>query len=296
MSNTDLKSRCSSKVEQLVDATYECDWIPVSGEKTGEGVKGYTFQVCCQGDCQFVVKVQEHVKGSLNEWKQKIKEEVDMQIFAANLGVAPEVLDAFVCDHESYIVMDKMDITFKDYIKQLVAEQIFDDATIFSIIDVVQDEVINQLVATLHANNMIHNDLHLENVMLMLNEEYLPTTIRLIDFGTSKYKGSRAAADADETNDDIRMSFDMYRRYVRDPTSVNLDRQVPNTAFMTKKKQPRRMSFDEEDADLFTPSAQIKFGGYSSEEEEPEDFFIRRQVPPTPAKKSNRRLFDDDDF
>jgi hypothetical protein len=80
---------------------------------------------------------------------------------------------------------------------------------------------------------------------------------------------------------------------------VNIERQVPGgSAFMTKKKQPRRMSFDDEDADLFTPAAQFKFGGYSSEEEDPEDFFIRRQVPATPAKKSKggaRRLFDDDD-
>jgi serine/threonine protein kinase len=211
-----LKANCDKKFQTLTENSRGCDWIPLSANSLGSGKYGCTFQVCCNGDCNFVVKI---VPITTSAVEQKMQREVHMQkMFGTS---APEVTDAFICNNNAYIVMAKKDMTIEGFVSML-KNMGKSTSEIMQQIDNIEAEV-KTIVKEAHAKGLLHGDLHRENIMLNLlkNAEGQPvawTNIQLIDFGKSKQLKPNDE-DLKEEADGIRMTFNLLRNFAKEPIS-----------------------------------------------------------------------------
>jgi serine/threonine protein kinase len=274
-----LKANCDERFQALTENSKGCDWIPISGKILGQGKYGCTFQVCCNGDCNFIVK---NVNVESSSAAAKIIQEVQMQKLFGK--AAPELVDAFICDDNAYIVMEKKDMTIEGFVN-LMKSMGKSTAEIIKQIDNIEAEV-KQLVRTTHKMGLLHGDLHRENIMLNIlkDERGMPvawSNIQLIDFGKSKQLAENHP-DLKEEAEGLKMTFSLLRNFAKEPISkgppVLKNKSMAKCGLPTKKvtqsffspevvpaspKTPRtpprgsRLFFDEEEEEEFKPRGNL---------------------------------------
>lgn len=160
----------------------ECDRNVQEYEKKellGKGANGRVYQLCdADKKCPYVLKVVDLKKTT--DVKQ-FEIEVTNQMRASKLGIAPHVLDAWICHVEKhkargFIAMEYLDISLKKYLRLHKTE--FSDQFL--------DQVVAQIqmsVDSLHLIGIEHGDLN-ENNIYYKNGRFL-----LIDFGLSGPRG-----------------------------------------------------------------------------------------------------------
>jgi serine/threonine protein kinase len=238
--NTSIKKQCK-KLNQLLNINSDCDWSLLNYKEVGRGVKGYTLKACCNGECKYVVKVLPNQKLHL------IEREIKMQNNFSELDIAPKILDAFTCDDNVYIVMEALDQTVKDFLLNLQKQKI-NDKQLTSIIEFLQNQTI-ELVKRSHHYGLAHLDLHLDNVMIKFDDQGNFNRLYLIDFGKSTQYKTQQEADIEESYDDIKLSFNMYKR--RDnrisPQKIYKKNKSPKKYEDEYKTPNKKLSFDDED-------------------------------------------------
>ena len=139
----------------------------------------------------------------LDQRVNHFKQEVTISRIASDLGVGPQVFDWFICDDVlqepeggqlislGFIIMEKLDISLNQWLddNELPTDMI---------------ELLYQKVEKMHQAGITHGDLHLDNIMLRLDQNNQPIDIFLIDFGYAQ--GSTDNKELDQgINDDLRM-------------------------------------------------------------------------------------------
>ena len=143
-------------VSRRVNQKSKCslnEW-EIKGQVGEESMYGDVYAACCKSDCTHVMKIQKIVKGGTTD------QENEMQVLAAERGLAPLVVDSYVCDDNSIIIMKAMKRTVYDLLKE-----IFDSQVHLLII-----KECMSLVKEAHRLGYIHGDTHLNNFMI----DYLP--------------------------------------------------------------------------------------------------------------------------
>ncbi len=237
--NTSIKKQCK-KLNQILDINSDCDWTFLNYSKVGKGLKGYTLRCCCNGECKYVVKVLPNQKLHL------IEREIKMQNNFSELDIAPKILDAFSCDDNVYIVMESLDQTVKDFLLKL--QQTTSDSQLISVIEFLQNQTI-ELVKRAHHYGLAHLDLHLDNVMIKFDDQGNFNRLYLIDFGKSLQYKTQQEADIEESYDDIKLSFNMYKRKNNRISPQKIyKKKSPKKLYEDEYKTPnKKLSFDEDD-------------------------------------------------
>lgn len=217
-------------LEQLMTPLEICDWK--LGSKVDQGEDGYILQACCKDKCKFIVKVIEN-RNQRSTFLSKVANEISIQNEFAGLGLAPKILDAWMCNNEASIVMEKKDMNLVKYVSTLVQSGVIPETSILSTIDSLQSTLL-QLVDKAHQNNLVHKDLHLKNVMVDVDDDLDWYNMKIIDFGKSGKVKSVLEANREEPIGEIKLSFDMLKRSVTTPVAVKSPPKAP------KKKQPQR--------------------------------------------------------
>lgn len=100
-----------------------------------------------------------------------IKSQIDIHSKAAAKGIAPQIKFAFTFEQGGVIVMERLDITLKEYIETATPNMLKSLHT-----DIIE------AIETLHSLHIKHYDLHDENIM------FKKTKVYLIDYGFSQHK------------------------------------------------------------------------------------------------------------
>ncbi len=193
-----------------------------SVQKIGGGEFGDIYLMCNEAKkCPYVIKVIEIDPKDEDRTIAKFEQEVIMQLAAAELNIAPEVYDAWICDTEGkgrryhykeewhpvafqgFIVMDRMDGDLKTYVKS----HEITEKTIETIVNKVK-----HLVTKLHSFGIEHRDIHHGNVFYKGKKWYLG------DFGLSRFIGGPKEKDdnRDERNDN--KGPQRIEAFLRDPS------------------------------------------------------------------------------
>lgn len=206
---TDLRSSCpESSLKNIKQQHPECRWYLRS--KVGQGAVATVYQACCNNDCKFVAKVLN--SPNVERLREKVNHEVEMHERFEKLGLAPKVHDAWLCNHEAIIIMDKLHMSIPEYVKYMVAR-------VDNVEPIVRDlqRRVNEALLKAHQAGLVHGDTHLGNFMVKLDEAgNVIEDVQLIDFAHAKDVGVRLAMSSDTENaDEIRMSFDKLLRDVK---------------------------------------------------------------------------------
>lgn len=217
-----------------------CNWI--KKEKLGEGAEGAVFNVCCDGNCDYVVKMYSDM--SRYNFEDKFNKEVNIHSKFANMGVGVPIVEAFFCpDHGAYIIMEKRDMTIPQYYIYL-KERGFNNEDLDIIMGGIIDDLVNMLDFA-EEQNLIHNDTHLNNFMLNVNSNNSYDDLVAIDFGKS-YEG--VSNDDQPIRQRLEQSYDLMKR---NPLEYMRVREKPVTRYRRLDRDlvesRRRMIFDEED-------------------------------------------------
>jgi hypothetical protein len=284
-----LKANCDERFKILTENTRDCDWIPVSGKILGQGKYGCTFQVCCNGDCNFIVK---NVTGSGSSWEQKIANEVDLQkLFGA---AAPEMVDAFFCNDGAYIVMGKKDMTIEGFVDMMKGMG-KPPSVIQTQVQNLQTEA-TRIMTEAHKKGLLHGDLHRENMMVDIlrdasGKPIAWSNLQFIDFGKSEANAS--SSDLQEEAIGLRDTFKLLVNYAAEPLSRKPPeiggKRIGKCGLPTRREPPQtvqRPRFDDARRNLFAdspstppPRGRLAFGEQEDEEDEEEekkDFAPRR--------------------
>lgn len=169
----DNKSLCYPVRKKLVEnRTCKVEW-ELLNEVGVRGAHGQVWSVCCENDCQHVLKYMPYEDND----KDAILNEIVVQQKCASLGLCPLVEDAWLCDDGGAMVMTMYQIT---------ARQLLLAYTDPEIRNRILDSIIS-LVQSLHANGMYHGDLHLDNIMIN-SKKILPVLDEMINYENSEYK------------------------------------------------------------------------------------------------------------
>lgn len=160
----------------------ECDRNVQEYEKKellGKGAYGRVYQLCdVDNKCPYVLKVVDLKKTT--DVKQ-FEIEVTNQMRASKLGIAPHILDAWICHVEKrkvrgFIAMEYLDYPLKKYLYLHKTE--FSDQFLDQLLAQIQESV-----DRLHLIDIEHGDLN-ENNIYYKNGKFM-----LIDFGLSGPRG-----------------------------------------------------------------------------------------------------------
>lgn len=142
---------------------------------------GRVYNICdASGNCNYACKIQE-ISPDIT---QKIENEIEQQNKAAELGVAPRIFQVMFSTNTSLIIMEKLSYTLQGKIKHLLNSPIDSKDKLRELLQILKE--VKNLVFTLYSHDIIHNDLHTDNVMF--NERL--NKFQVIDFGMSR-KGIR---------------------------------------------------------------------------------------------------------
>lgn len=115
-----------------------------------QGQYGTVSEACLKSNCKFIIKSLPLA----TETQQKLfLKEVAISKAVGKAGIGPEVHDVFICMNSGFIIMDRWDGDYRSLIKK--DEQYKEEDL----------RTISQLVQKLHRLGIIHNDLHLGNIL-----------------------------------------------------------------------------------------------------------------------------------
>jgi len=120
-------------------------------------------------------------------YSNEIKKEVYALIDFYQLGLSPKLIDVFGCKNKTYIIMQSMDTTVYKYLndrrKDMTSLREF-----LQLYKNIMDQIKSKIKIA-NQQNLYHNDLHTDNIMLKLdpNDKTKITDMKIIDFGLSSY-------------------------------------------------------------------------------------------------------------
>lgn len=197
---TDVLIQCPKEIPKT-----NIDWI-IIGEQIGQGAGGAVFTA------EDPVTEKKYIaKMIISTTPAKLDEEICNQNLAAAQKIAPSVIDYWKCDPRSTskelleALSETMGAKFSENIGILIMEQAGnitmervierfernfdildkDNFVEFSLKVIRSFYLLNRAIMKLHFTSQIfHNDLHLNNIMLELNEHTVEK-LSIIDYGTS---------------------------------------------------------------------------------------------------------------
>jgi serine/threonine protein kinase len=179
------------------------------------GSYGCTFQICNGKNCNYIVKIID-IRGTS---EKNIKNEIKINKIAAEHDISPKIIDEWMCEGEIFkygwsktnlyfIVMEKVDITVKDYFKNSSSElrSNFKIPTGTSSAAIFKDNksekekhlfirLFKNLIYNLHKLDIVHLDLSPSNIMINLDQNGDIKNVKLIDFGLAIQKDNMYDSD-----------------------------------------------------------------------------------------------------
>jgi len=258
MSNLSQKSR--EILYQILPDRSGCKWIKPSYSKLGQGVRGSVYLICCnttEKGCQYVVKQVERKTTDLNTFINKIKHEVNMQNSFASLGFAPKVYSSYSTNDEAFIIMDKIDTNVNSYIESLLSNPKISDESIRYELDKIQKDTL-EIVKRSYINFLVHNDLHVENIGLMLDKLGRYMHPKLIDFDNAYKQFNLDDIEFQKIIKEVNQTFDKLkiklkeRYWIKSPTAPEAPRKgkkvMSRTGFQLSGTEIETESEDEEES------------------------------------------------
>lgn len=184
-------------------------YLPSTGEK-GHGVQGTVHEVCKNNDCDYVMKIIIFNGGYT---RKHFLKEVELQKEAFRLGVAPEIIDSWICEDPDIgvIIMPALQKTLGDVLRDVNVKKEVKDGYVKDAFEILH---------TLHQNNIYHGDSHLQNFMVDFNNK-----LKIIDFGFAKI-----VYDSDKYNPQHSPEFFLSKR----PSRPNTDYDILQRALKQK--------------------------------------------------------------
>ena len=120
------------------------------------------------------------ISDNIDEWISYITREVTNHDTCFDLGIAPEIVEAWLCKTGGVIIMKKLDITLTDMLK-------LKEYKTFESHQYIVHEIL-KLIHTMQQNNIWHDDTHGNNFMIQTKPGNRLETCKfyVIDFGASK--------------------------------------------------------------------------------------------------------------
>lgn len=137
----------------------------------GAGDYGIVLGVCTGKNHKFAMKIASNVIGDPTN-------EFEMQRLFHIAGLAPEVYGIKRWEGKSFIFMEKIESTLKNYLVKNKESNSIDLKRIFNDIDDAMKEM--------HASGIFHGDMHLDNIAVKFDDRGGYDGITLIDFGFSQ--------------------------------------------------------------------------------------------------------------
>jgi len=172
------KAAVAPKLDRRQICAYETKGFK-EGKMLGKGASGMVVQLCDEkNNCPYVLKV---VNMKTAQQVKQFELEVDYQRRASQIGVAPDVFDAWTCRtpegyYKGFLATEFLEGSLPQYLNLFAIDSY----------DRVFDELvaqIKQLADQLHAIGIEHGDLHEHNIRYkLINGE---AKFYLIDFGLS---------------------------------------------------------------------------------------------------------------
>lgn len=150
----------------------ECKGAYKVQDQVGEGVFGTVYSITSESGCDYAFKVIK--KPMLRLFNEN---EIEMQTRASKAGIASEILQITYNDDSIGIIMEKMDYTVYSFLKDISKLSI--DARQIITIKLIKD--VFELLEKLHSIDILHNDVHLSNIMWSTKK----FKWMLIDFGSA---------------------------------------------------------------------------------------------------------------
>lgn len=232
-------------------------WIrhPMNSAPIGSGEYASVYQVCLQDNssssnelkCNYVVKVIEKPSNvDIDKWINRIKNEIDIHIEYEKLGLTIPIQQAYYCkEHGAFIIMEKRDISLREYVQKMILKGIPEDFILYQI-DIAQDKVI-EIVRKAHNNLLTHNDMHSGNIMVNVDNKNNISDIVLIDFGRGKKVETVDEADKKEKEKGIIMTFNMLRTMAQEKPKTKSPPKIKK--MKNNKVQKIKLDNDEEEDD-----------------------------------------------
>lgn len=158
--------------EEDPEASREGEWYLPKTKALAHGSSGSIQEVCTKNkDCDYVMKI---IMLNTDIDRKYFLKEVELQKVAFQLGVAPEIIDSWICKdpYIGVIIMPVLQKTLGDVLKDNTVPEEEKKKYIkkaFSILHI------------LHKNNIFHRDSHLANFMVDSNKK-----LKIIDFGQAQ--------------------------------------------------------------------------------------------------------------
>lgn len=153
-----MKHICYPIIKKIIDKnTCSESWEYL--ERIGEEANyGEIYGTCCNKDCNYILKFMPYENDNI---KEDILNEIEIQKECSVLGLCPNIEEAWLCEQGGAIIMENFDTTIanlliaykSDYIRNIIL------ANLLSLID------------KLHLYNIYHGDLHLNNIMVKINNK-----------------------------------------------------------------------------------------------------------------------------
>jgi serine/threonine protein kinase len=129
---------------------------------------GKVYKVCCNNECKYILKVISlGDNGETIVTDESIQNEVTMQKKFHKKGLAPQLIDAYNCDNNAYIIMERMNIDVLSLIKRIMQLNIEHNYQVEFVFALLAKAI--SLLDKAHIYGLTHGDPHLENFMINTN-------------------------------------------------------------------------------------------------------------------------------
>lgn len=156
---------------------------------SAEGSFGQIWQACMEKDCTYILKYQpykeeDELLGTPKVDREFVLNEVRMHKMLSDLGLAPKLVDSWLCENGGVMIMKALSITVSSYIKHNIDNERDCIAMVIKCLG---------LLNKLHILGYYHGDSHIDNMMLDRRrlsetgelEEFTPYRLYFIDMGLS---------------------------------------------------------------------------------------------------------------